>query len=91
MIIKAILNIIKILIISSPLGLITLPSLPESFIDSFNDFCDLIFSNAGCVGFFVRPATLNILLPLVISLIGFEKIYYFVLFILKKIPFISVR
>lgn len=69
---------------------VNLPSLPASLIITLNNFLDLIFANASVVGFFVRPATLDVVIPLLIVIINFDKIYKFVMFVLRKIPFVGI-
>ena len=47
-------------------GWIMIPSMPQSLVDSINTFLNLIFDNLSLVGFFIRPLTLKIIVPLVI-------------------------
>ena len=68
-----------------------LPEFPSDLVDSMNSFFSLIFDNLPLLGFFVRLDTVKILIPLVIVVINFEDIYAFVMWILRKIPFIGVE
>lgn len=68
-----------------------LPEFPEDLIASMDSFFFLIFDNLPLLGFFVRLDTVKILTPLVIVVINFEDIYAFVMWILRKIPFIGVE
>lgn len=68
-----------------------LPEFPEDLISSMDSFFSLIFDNLPLLGFFVRLDTVKILIPLVIVVINFEDIYAFVMWILRKIPFIGVE
>lgn len=90
MIIAGLMNIFKKLIFIL-FGWINLPSLPDALIDSLNSYIDLLFINASVVGFFIRPITLTILLPLVILTINFQKIYDFTMFIIRKLPFTNIE
>ena len=69
---------------------LNLPSFPDEFITIINDFLDLIFNNVSLLGFFVRPATLQALIPAFIVVINFDKIYNFVMWIIRKIPFLNI-
>ena len=68
-----------------------LPEFPEDLVTSMDSFFSLIFDNLPLLGFFVRLDTVKILVPLVIVVINFEDIYAFVMWILRKIPFIGVE
>lgn len=68
-----------------------LPEFPEDLISSMNSFFALIFDNLPLLGFFVRLSTVKILVPLLIVVINFEDIYAFIMWILRKIPFIGVE
>lgn len=72
-------------------GFVDLPDLPETLETSLNGFLDIIFSNISALGFFVRPATLSIMVPLAIIIINFDKIYDLTMFILKKIPMLGIE
>ena len=68
-----------------------LPEFPADLITSMDGFFSLIFDNLSLLGFFVRLDTVKILVPLVIVVINFEDIYAFIMWILRKIPFIGVE
>ena len=68
-----------------------LPDFPTNLISSMNSFFALIFDNLSLLGFFVRLDTVKLLIPLVIVVINFEDVYAFVMWILRKIPFIGVE
>lgn len=68
-----------------------LPDFPADLISSMNSFFALIFDNLSLLGFFVRLDTVKLLIPLVIVVINFEDVYAFVMWILRKIPFIGVE
>lgn len=72
-------------------GWINLPQVPTSITGSINSFLDLIFDNLSLFGFFVRPTTIKIIIPLVIVVINFKYIYKFIMWFLKKLPFINIK
>lgn len=66
------------------------PSFPESLIISLNKVFDVIFSNLGLLPMFIRINTIKILVPLLLIVINFEYIYNLVMWILRKIPGLSI-
>lgn len=90
MIIEFLLNVVKT-ILQAILSLFNLPSLPDELIASLNTFFDLIFENLSLIGFFVRPATFKLLVPLALILINFKHIYNITMWILRKIPFLNIE
>ena len=72
-------------------GWINIPQVPESITNSINSFLNLIFDNLSLLGFFIRPTTLKILVPLIIIVINFKYIYKFIMWFLKKLPFINIK
>lgn len=90
MIIEVLLNIIKTLLFTV-FGWINIPAFPEELTGSIDTFLDLIFDNITLLGFFIRPLTLTITIPVLIILINFEDIYKLTMWILKKIPFLNIK
>lgn len=90
MIVELLLSLVKniLFFVFSPLKL---PSLPTEMITSVNSFLDLIFSNLDILGFFIRPSTFSIFIPIIIILINFNKIYSVFMWILKKVPFLNIQ
>lgn len=72
-------------------GWINIPQVPETITSSINTFLNLIFNNLSLLGFFLRPTTLKILVPLIIVVINFKYIYKFIMWFLKKLPFINIK
>lgn len=70
---------------------INIPSFPDTLRNSINSFLDLIFNNLSFLGFFIRPSTLKIIIPLLLILINFKYIYKISMWIIRKIPFLNVR
>lgn len=90
MIIESILNLVFSLI-KFIFGWLSLPAFPEELTNTINSFFDIIFSNVSLLGFFIRPTTLQILVPVLIIVLNFEKIYKFVMWIVKKIPMLNIK
>lgn len=72
-------------------GWINIPPFPEELKNNINSFLDLIFDNLTFLGFFVRPQTLNIVIPLLIFLVNFKYIYKLTMWLIKKIPFLAMK
>lgn len=90
MIIQLILNLLKTLLFSV-FSWINLPQFPEGLTNSLDSFIDLIFDNLNLLGFFIRPATITIVIPVLIILINFDKVYKLTMWILKKIPMLNIH
>jgi len=90
LIIQLILNLLKTLLFTV-FSWINLPQFPEGLTNSLNNFIDLIFDNLSLLGFFIRPATITIVIPVLIILINFDKIYKLTMWILKKIPMLNIH
>ena len=90
MIIEAILNLFKNLLFIV-FGWISLPAFPESLNNSINTFLGLIFYNLTLLGFFIRPETLTISIPILIALLNFEHLYKLTMWILRKIPMLGIK
>lgn len=90
MILEAILNLLKNLLFIV-FGWINLPAFPEALTNSINSFLDLIFNNLNLLGFFIRPSTLTLSIPILIALLNFEKLYKLTIWILRKIPMLGIK
>lgn len=90
MIIELILNLIKT-VLFAVFSWINLPNLPDTLLNGLDSFLDLIFENAGVIGFFVRPLTLQVAIPVVIIVVNFDKLYSLTMWILKKIPMLNMK
>lgn len=90
MIIEALLNLIKLLL-NVVFGWINIPQFPEGLTNSVDTFLSLVFDNLSLLGFFIRPETLMISIPLLIILLNFEQVYKLVMYIVRKIPFLGIK
>lgn len=68
-----------------------IPALPESFMNSISVFFDMLKSGLGIFYFFIRPSTVAIALPLAFAIVQFEHIYRGIMWIIRKIPFASIK
>ncbi len=85
MIITIILNLLKSLLFIA-FGWINIPALPTEITTNLNSFLDLIFNNLTLLGFFIRPITLTITIPVLIIVLNFDNIYKFTMWIIRKLP-----
>ena len=70
----------------------SLPECPAEGLTAINDYISMIITNAGgLIGLFVDLNTIKIVLPIVLVLIEFEHIYDFVMWLLRKIPFLGIK
>lgn len=90
MILEALLNLIFNLL-KIVFGWISLPAFPEGLTNSIESFLNLIFDNVTLLGFFIRPTTIMIVVPILIILLNFEDIYKITMWILRKIPFLGLQ
>ena len=70
---------------------INIPSFPSGLAGSIDSFLSLVFDNLSLLGFFIRPATIRFVVPVLLVVINFELIYKLVMWIVRKLPFISVQ
>lgn len=90
MILESVFNLI-ISLLELVFGWINLPAFPQTLTDILTEFRELVFTNVSCLSFFVRISTVKILLPLLLIVVNFEKVYKLTMFILRKIPFLGIN
>ena len=90
MIIQGILDLFKN-VLFVVFGWISIPSFPTELTDSISSFFDLIFENLTLLGFFIRPSTLSIVIPMLIILLNFDNLYKLTMWILRKIPMLGIK
>lgn len=90
MIIQAILDLVKN-VLFLVFGWISLPQMPEQITNAINTFLDLIFDNVGLLGLFIRIDTIKLVVPVILIIMNFEKLYHLTLWILKKIPMLNIK
>lgn len=67
-----------------------MPSLPDELLSSAYSFIDLIFDNVGLLGLFIPISTIKVVVPLVLVIVNFDKIYKLTLWVLSKIPKLDI-
>lgn len=70
---------------------INIPPFPVELASSIDSFLGLIFNNLSLLGFFIRPVTIRIVVPILLIVINFELIYKLVMWIIRKLPFINIK
>lgn len=90
MIIESLLNLLYTFLefVFSGISLPALPSEAQIIIDTTLDY---MISMVGIVGLFFDWDYIIILIPFLIAIINFERIWDFIMFILRKIPFIGIE
>lgn len=71
-------------------GWINIPQFPDTLKNSINSFLDLIFNNLSLLGFFIRPDTLKLTIPLFIIVFNFKYVYKLTMWIIRKLPFLRI-
>lgn len=90
MIFEAILNMVSALL-QLVFGWINLPDLPASITSLIDEFFDYIRGGMGIIGIFLDLDVVRVLLPILIVVINFEEVWKFVMFIVRKIPFLGIH
>ena len=67
-----------------------MPSLPDQLLSSAYSFIDLIFDNVGLLGLFIPISTIKVVVPLVLVIVNFDKIYKLTMWVLNKIPKLDI-
>ena len=90
MIIKGLLELIfgLLQIVFAP---INLPDLPEAIQNVLDGLVDVLGSAVGLFAIFFDMSVVRVLIPLVIVIVNFERVWNLILFILRKIPFIGIE
>lgn len=91
MILESVMSLVRVLLDTVFAFLPNVPDFDITLLDSLTTYINMIFDNLGLLGFFVRVSTIKVLTPLVIIVVMFEDIYHFILWVLKKIPFLNIE
>lgn len=67
-----------------------IPSLPDELLSSAYSFIDLIFDNVGLLGLFIPISTIKVVVPLLLVIVNFDKIYKLTMWVLNKIPKLDI-
>ena len=68
-----------------------LPDMPQVIISAVNAFVDLIFQGISILNFFIPVSYLGAFVLIAIAIENFEKVYSFVMWVLRKIPFVGIE
>ena len=82
---NAILSLLQVIF-----GWINLPAFPDALENTIWSFEELMISSATCIGFFVRLSTVFTLLPILLIIVNFDRVYRLVMWIVRKIPFLNM-
>lgn len=90
MIIKGLLELIYVLlqVVFAP---INLPALPDKIQRVVDELTNVLSGAVGLLGLFLDMSVVIILIPLVIVIANFDKIWKGIMFILRKIPFLGMK
>lgn len=72
-------------------GWISLPEMPGEISSVIDQLFEYMESGMGFVFLFFNMSLVRIMLPLVIVVINFDKVYKLVMFVLRKIPFLGIE
>ena len=72
-------------------GWISLPELPAEISSVVNQLIEYMKSGMCIVFLFFSIDLIRIMLPLVIVVANFDKVYKLVMFVLRKIPFLGIK
>lgn len=68
-----------------------IPSIPVSTYNKIANFLYSLFDNASFLNLVLDVDLLKILFPIAMGIIGFRYTYFFVMWIIKKIPFLAMK
>ena len=90
MIIKGIFELVYALlaIVFEP---VNLPDLPENIQNVFNDLLSGLISAVDLASLVLDFSVVKWLIPVVIAVANFDKIWSMIMFILRKIPFLGIE
>lgn len=72
-------------------GWINIPSFSDDFVYNVGDFFDILANGANIVFFFINKNLAFVCLGVVLVIVSFEALYKLIMFIIKKIPALSIR
>lgn len=70
---------------------INLPQLPDGIQSIFDELLQIMIDSVGLLGVFLDFSVVKWLIPIVIAVANFEKIWNMIMFILRKIPFLGIE
>lgn len=69
-----------------------IPDIPLELENKILNFIDMILSNSeNILSLFIRIDTVKLIIPILLLIINFDKIYSLIMWVLKKIPILSIK
>lgn len=90
MFIETIFNAFKTLL-QTLLGWINIPSAGEEFTNGISYFSTMLNTGQDLIDLFIPWSLVKFGLPLLIVVVNFERIYNFIMWILRKIPMLGIE
>lgn len=90
MIIQALLNVVKFLI-NIIFGWVHLPAVPDQIVLVVDRVFLYVKSGLGILWLFVPYELVKVMIPLVVAVVNFDKLYSFAVWVLKKIPVLGIE
>lgn len=90
MFIETIFNAFKTLL-QTLLGWINIPSAGEEFTNGIAYFSTMLNTGKDLIDLFIPWSLVKFGLPLLIVVVNFEKVYNFIMWILRKIPMLGIE
>lgn len=91
MIIETVLNVVVTLLTSLFNLLPELPAMPEVITSYWSQFVEIFNSGISFLMYFLVPEVLYACLGITLALFIFDETYDFILWFIKKIPFINIK
>ena len=90
MIIKGLFELVYTLL-SIVLGPIQLPQMPEGIQNVFDELLDVLTGAVGLASVILDFNVVKWLIPVVLVVANFDKVWSMIMFILRKIPFLGIE
>ena len=90
MIIKGLFELVYTLL-SIVLSPVQLPQLPEGIQSVFNELLEVVKGSVGLASVFLDFNVVKWLIPVVLVVANFDKVWSMIMFILRKIPFLGIE
>lgn len=68
-----------------------LPDFPSVLVTALDSFFGLLFDNMSLLGFFIHMDVIRVIIPLFIVVYNFEHVYTFIMWVVRKIPFVGMK
>ena len=72
-------------------GWINLPQTPEKVASALDYLCECIGDGIGFIGLVIDLDFIKVVIPIVLVISNFDKVYHFTVWILRKIPFLGIK